>query len=347
MKKGALSVMDKISQEPAAQHMTTTVATVSPLLDRVGQSLIAWVELYKALHVRGAPLKTQQAKARDLIAFVQFFRVEVGHDHIDTWTPAVTKHFQQALLKTISQQTGRPYAATTVNRVIATVRHFGRWVHQQRPLVAGDPFEGVRDVQVDDPDWNGLTPRQVLRLKAACEQRIKACVRGDQNPLLEAAVFYTLLQSGLRESELIALEIRQYHHRGLHDVQRRKNKRVTTKVPLPQEARDFLDRYLATRPQAQAREPLFISRYSNRLQEQDVRRICLRLLNQAQAFLSDDEKFRFTPHMLRHTFLKKVTDKHGVHFAQQMSGNISIKEIFRYAKPSQAEVDQTVEELFQ
>ena len=50
--------------------------------------------------------------------------------------------------------------------------------------------------------------------------------------------------------------------------------------------------------------------------------------------------------MLRHTFLKKVTDKHGVHFAQELSGNVSIKEIFRYAKPSQDEMQSTIEELF-
>lgn len=66
----------------------------------------------------------------------------------------------------------------------------------------------------------------------------------------------------------------------------------------------------------------------------------------ALAFLSEDEKFKFTPHQLRHTFLKKVTDKHGVHFAQEMSGNVSIKEIFRYAKPSQDEMQTTIEELF-
>lgn len=55
----------------------------------------------------------------------------------------------------------------------------------------------------------------------------------------------------------------------------------------------------------------------------------------------------YTPgHMLRHTFLKKVTDKHGVHFAQELSGNVSIKEIFRYAKPSQDEMQSTIEELF-
>lgn len=78
----------------------------------------------------------------------------------------------------------------------------------------------------------------------------------------------------------------------------------------------------------------------------DRYRISQRVLKQALAFLQDNEKFDFTPHKLRHTFLKKVTDKHGVHFAQEMSGNVSIKEIFRYAKPSQDEVQSTIEALF-
>jgi len=36
-----------------------------------------------------------------------------------------------------------------------------------------------------------------------------------------------------------------------------------------------------------------------------------------------------------------------VHFAQELSGNVSIKEIFRYAKPSQDEMQKTIEELFE
>ena len=76
-------------------------------------------------------------------------------------------------------------------------------------------------------------------------------------------------------------------------------------------------------------------------------RICQRVLKQALAFLPKNEKFHFTPHKLRHTFLKKVTDKYGVHFAQEMSGNVSIREIFRYAKPSQEEMQSTIEELFE
>ncbi len=110
---------------------------------------------------------------------------------------------------------------------MATVKHYGKWLHRQRPLLASDPLHGMRDIQMEDPDWNGLTAKQVMRLKSACEQRINACQRGDQNPLLETAIFYTLFQTGLRESEIVALDVRQYHHRGLHDVLRRKNKKIT------------------------------------------------------------------------------------------------------------------------
>jgi integrase/recombinase XerD len=333
---------------PAQKALAPLTKALSP---EKRDSLQAWILLYFKVHVMGAPLKTQQAKQRDLERFMRFFEFEVGHDHLDGWTPAVTKHFQQGLTKTVSVVTGKAYSETTINRVLATLRHFGRWLHQQRPLLAGDPFKGVKDRQVDEPDWNGLTARQVLRLKAACEQRIKACGRTNQNPLLETAVFYLLLQTGLRESEIVSLDVRQYHHKGLHRVVRHKNKRVSNKVPVPQEAREALERYLESRGNGKIKvdkeTPLFLSRYGNRLATQDVRRICQRLLKQGTAFLGKEEKFRFTPHMLRHTFLKQVTDKHGVHFAQQMSGNVSIREIFRYAKPSQQEIDETVEGLFQ
>ena len=126
---------------------------------------------------------------------------------------------------------------------------------------------------------------------------------------------------------------------------RHKSKRISQKIPLSQESREYLDQYLEKRS-AQEDEPLFITRYGTRLQTLDVYRISQRVLKQALAFLPEHERFEFTPHKLRHTFLKRVTDKHGVHFARELSGNVSIKEIFRYAKPSQEEMQSTIEELF-
>ncbi|MGV8948675.1 MAG: tyrosine-type recombinase/integrase [Candidatus Paracaedibacter sp.] len=310
-----------------------------------GDSLVAWAGFYYRVHVNGSPLKTEQAKQRDLNKFLAFVTREVGHDHIDSWTPAVTKHFLQSLKNTISENTQQPYKATTINRILATVRHFARWLHKQRPLQAGDPFVRISDIQTDAPDWNGLTSRQLMRLKSACEQRLILCTRKNQNPALEIAVFYLLLQTGLRESEVVSLNVHQYHHRGLHQVLRHKSKRVSTKVPLPSDAREFLEVYLKER-HPEPHEPLFLNRYGQRLTVQDVQRICNRILRQASVNLEEDDKFHFTPHKLRHTFLKKAADKHGLHFAHEASGNVSIKEIFRYAKPSQEEIDEAVEELF-
>ena len=126
------------------------------------------------------------------------------------------------------------------------------------------------------------------------------------------------------------------------EVLRHKSKRISQKIPLPQESREYLDKYLESRA-AEEDEPLFVTRYDTRLQTLDVYRICQRVLKQALAFLPEHERFKFHPHKLRHTFLKKVTDKHGVHFAQELSGNVSIKEIFRYAKPSQEEMQKTID----
>ncbi len=50
--------------------------------------------------------------------------------------------------------------------------------------------------------------------------------------------------------------------------------------------------------------------------------------------------------MLGHTFLKRVTDQHGVHIAQKLSRNVSVREIFRYARPSEEESANVVEGLF-
>ncbi len=64
---------------------------------------------------------------------------------------------------------------------------------------------------------------------------------------METALFYVLLGTGLRESEIVTLNVSQYRNKGFHDVLRHKSKRVSLKIPLPQETRDFLDDYLEGR----------------------------------------------------------------------------------------------------
>ena len=82
------------------------------------------------------------------------------------------------------------------------------------------------------PDWNGLTDRQWVMLRSAINTRIKICSRNNQNPLLEAAVFFTLLHTGLRKFELCSLRLDQYYNKGLYDIKRKGNM-ITKRVFYP------------------------------------------------------------------------------------------------------------------
>jgi len=124
----------------------------------------------------------------------------------------------------------------------------------------------------------------------------------------------------------------------------RKNHRITTFVPLTPVAEHHLGEYLASRD-IFSEAPIFVSKFKNRLSARDTRRICARLSCEARKYLTN-QKFHISPHQLRHSFLKRVTDEYGIHFTHRVSGNISVREIFRYAKPSQEEINSSIKKLF-
>jgi integrase/recombinase XerD len=343
-------------ENPQSVHLTLSKKLPEFVIDKFipashQSSLTHWCKTYYQLLVSGSPLTTQKAKHKDIEKFLNLFMNNVGYDCIHYWTPAVSKHFQKFLQEAPSPTANQPLRSTSINRILATLRHMAHWIikhsadQAHTPFPAGNPFFGVKDLVTDAPDWNGLTTKQLMRLKAACEIRLTSCKRTNQNPLIEVAVFYCLLMTGLRESELVSLNVGDYHHGGFHQV-KRKGSKISRKVPLPAEAAEKLDQYLASRSNLEPHHPLFLGFSGGRLQTLAVYRICLRIAQLANAYSSTEEKFHLTPHMLRHTFLKKVADKHGVHVAQDMSGNVSIQEIFRYTKPSQEEKDKTAQELF-
>lgn len=308
----------------------------------------AYLHLYWHLHVVGTPTETARAKQRDLKAFARFFADAVQTDLLDDWTPAVTRAFFTELRTAPSPKTGQPLGEASLARVFATVRHFARWLCDERPPVAGNPLRGVRPPTPPTPSFRALTARQLMRLKSALEKRLALHTAGelrkDQEPRLEAAVYFTLLRTGLREHELVRLDLEQYHHRGFHNV-RRKGAKVTPKVPVPGEAREALDRYIAE-VRGTAPGPLFASRRAERLTARGVAYICERLSDEASAHLPESERFHLTPHMLRHTFLKSIAESRGIQAAQEMSGNISVRDIFRYTKPSADEMEMFAEEAF-
>jgi integrase/recombinase XerD len=300
-------------------------------------SLEAWLALYMGLEAGACSDNTFRAKKRDLEGFLGYFARATSCDHPDQWTRSLTAGYLKAL-------TGQGKKPTTINRVLASLRHAAGWVHRQRPFLAGNPTERIADVQTDEPSWKGLSDLEITRLKSAAEQLLRLKTARNQHALRDHAVFLLLLCTGLRVSELLSVDVAQYQGKHLLDV-KRKGRKVSARVFLAQEARDALDRYL---DEARGRDagPLFISRSGKRLRRSNVDDALKALANQANAHLPAGEKVRLSAHVLRHTMLRRAAEKNGVQFAMELSGHSSSNYIWRYVRPSDEQKEKAVEELF-
>jgi len=341
-------IIKKIPKQEIAMFGSNKNLELNNLQIQEKDSLIFWVENYFEKMVEGGKEKTKKAKKMDLQKFLGFFVSEVGTYHIDSWTPSVSKSFQKLLLSSKSKITEQDYKVTTINRIFATLKHCVRWIGERREFAVGNPFEGVKDLGQDEPNWNGLTDRQLMLLRGACDIRMKICMRDNQNPLLEAVVFYVLLNTGLRKFELCSLTMDQYYNKGFHDIKRKGNM-VTKRTFLPEDAKVKLDEYLEWREGIVDKTNtnfMFINRSYEPLSETAVSRICQRISKQACVNLKEEDKFVLKPHQLRHTCLKRANDKYGISFAKKLSGNVGDRELYRYTAPSQSEVEEKVEKLF-
>jgi integrase/recombinase XerD len=300
-------------------------------------SLVSWLSLYMGLEAAAGADNTFKAKQRDLETFLAFFHQATGCDHPDQWTRSVTAAF----IKHLGQ--GNARKGTTINRILATLRHCAAWVHHQRPFLAGNPCDRIADLNLDDPAWKGLSDLEVTRLKSAAEQLLHLKKWKNQSPLRDNALFLVLLYTGLRVSELLGIDLTQYQGKHFVNV-KRKGKKVSSKVFLPQDAREALDRWIELRGGSPG--PLFVSRSGRRLERKLVDDALKALACQANARLPEDQKIKLSAHVLRHTMLRKVAEEHGVQYAMELAGHTSSQYIWRYIKPTDEQQEKALEELF-
>ena len=156
------------------------------------------------------------------------------------------------------------------------------------------------------------------------------------------ALLAVLLGSGLRVSEALSLDREQYTGKGFTRVQV-KGGGVRDVVPLYRESRKVLDDWLEERKDAAT--PIFITRTGRRMSRREAAASIGRIASQVNGRVSDAEKIEVSPHVLRHTFLRKLAETKGVHYAREASGHQSDRYIWRYVKPDQQTLAEAVDAL--
>jgi integrase/recombinase XerD len=331
---------------------TTMPESLTPLLapreDNLSRNVLTRIEaaknclsdlatLYLVTEVAGQSKETLSAKRRDLQRFLTFYQGLYGHDGPEEWYVSVTKAFLKHLQR-------ERLAQASLVRIYATVRHFARWLARKFPdlFPLGCSTDGVKPPAEPTADWKGLTRTDEIRLLSAAQTLRARKHRGTNQDLRNHALLAVLLGSGLRVSEVLNLERDQYTGKGFHRVAV-KGGGVRDSVPVQREARQVLDAWLEARKDDVP--ALFPTRSGRPLSRREAAAIIRRIAAQANAHLPEQEKIDVSPHVLRHTFLRKLAETKGVQYAREASGHQSDRYIWRYVKPDRLTLADAIDEL--
>jgi len=301
------------------------------------QDLVALATFYYTAQVAGQARGTEEAKRRDISRFLAFYYDLFRHYHPRDWHAAVTRSFLKSLLD------DKRLAQATVCRVYASVRHFARWAHKTvNPFPFGCPTDGVPPPEEPEGDWKGLTRQNELRLLSAARALQMNPGRGVNQGVRDYAVIAALLGTGLRVSELLGLDREQWDGHALTRVRIKGNRRIKA-VPMTAEGRKAVEEWVKARGDAPG--PLFLTARRQRLGRKQVYEILKRVERQANAHLPVKERFTVSPHVLRHTFLRKLAETKGVQYAKEASGHKTDRYIWRYVKPDQQTLAAAIDAL--
>lgn len=264
---------------------------------------------------RGFAANTIAAYRNDLEQFSTYVQNPPADDHVPPmteWNQLTDVHLTTYIL----HLKGREYAASTIARKTAALKSYSAHLVEQG-VIRSDPAEKLSAPRVEKYTPKSISPGEIDLL---LEQASRASAENRPEGMRDQAMLETLYSTGMRVSELVALNISDI------DLDRRQA-RCTGKggrqrsVPLRTSAINALRTYIETgrsRIAPNEETALFVNHRGSRLTRQGFWLILKAYARQAG--IED-----ITPHTLRHSFATHAL-RHGYELrdVQQMLGHVSI-----------------------
>jgi len=262
---------------------------------------------------RGLSAHTLAAYRRDLRRYVGFL------EHRGITDPSqVDESSIRSFVASVSASTHgddeRPYRATSVARMLSSVRSFHRFLLRDG-ITARDPATGVAQPKLPRQLPHPLTIDETRRLLEAPDPATPAGLR-------DRAILELLYGAGLRISELTALDVDDLDlEEGAVRVLGKGGKE--REVPIGRFAREAVDAYLTRgRPvlaSSTSRGALFLNARGGRLARQSGNRLLATHVRTAGI------ESRVTPHSLRHSFATHLLEGGAdVRVVQELLGHASV-----------------------
>jgi len=291
---------------------------------------LVWVENY--LNVLRTQRKfspnTIAAYRHDLMDLSAFAEASELADNLTSIT-----HFQ--IRQFASKLHAKGIGPRSIARKLSAWRGFFGWLSQQKPL-ASNPVGGIKAPKRARPLPKALSQDDAIRLVSA--ETTSANASQAQDSIAQAcnrAMFELLYSSGLRVSELAAIDMHYVHQAEYtstgwlgaaeHEVTVTGKGSKQRSVPVGQHALEAIAAWLAVRPTSPEdaasndRFALFLSQRGSRI---SPRTIQFRLKAHAQAIGIPVDVH---PHVLRHSFASHLLQSSGdLRAVQEMLGHSSI-----------------------
>ena len=223
------------------------------------------------------------AYRRDVSEFVSF---EAARGITD-----VTQSSSTEMVAWLHQLKEKGRSASTVNRKVASVRAFYRYL-MEKGFVSSDPTSGIRSPKIERKEIEYLTIQEIDRLLESPDDSVRG--------VRDRAILEVLYATGIRVSELIELNLDSINLRMGFVTCDGPGSRARI-IPLGRPARAALEKYLSESRTQMVREnteeqALFVNQYGSRITRQGLWKILKDYGEKAQL------EHSLTPHTLRNSF---------------------------------------------
>jgi site-specific recombinase XerD len=281
----------------------------------------------------GSPL-TAIAKRNDLKKFLLYYETLNGHLRANEWQARDSRIFLDELQK-------QGYMPATINRALATMRTFGKWLREKQVLFV-DPCRGIKDLQLAVCQPKGVRDLEYHRVCKAADVLVSRSPTKISQDVRNRAILELLNSSGLRISEVLSLRINQVVGKKLINVRCKGGK--YRDILVTKHAAGLVSDYIHYHRTSE--EPwVFVNRYGGRLSAKGAGEGLAKIAAYANATLPEVEKVHLYAHRLRHRHGYKCREAKDPVFAAKRLGHGSLKYIERYATTSERDEEAIVESL--
>jgi integrase len=329
--------------------------------ERMPDAISWWLEQYFRFEVTTSA-SSQKVQQRDLQTFLDYLLDEEGTDKRVAWSPRLSKDYQSYLRR--EQAEGRRrWNDRTVNRMLAHLKTFARWVHRLRPFPLGDPLAKIRlqPVGTGLEIERALTASERRKLLDAADLLLQIGGRSKDRsryrdaerpahksyrPFRNRAIIYTLIETGMRRAAVTNLNLADIDWKK-RTVSVEEKGGVTHTYSISKEGLDAVRDYLEHERSADAelwRSPaLFLTPHTN---PRAGERLSVRSVN----FIWDEVSRTAgvegkTPHSARHAMGKHIIEKTGnIAAVQRQLGHKNAVYSMQYARITGEELRDVIDD---